>query len=197
VELTQEILDGYKGGQFEIQNTVEGYLYRGDVTEIGVNSNNSVEITFAWLAKGEGFPPFPTGWVNDTNLRYAASLEIYSVSDIGDGRLCLMSPIVDETTVLYPPNGSKLSTREVKGLPKDSARLLALFPDLPFDRAVVEQVCRDQVWPSVLEKLPTLPTSATVNDVLALFRNDSGAEEFLWHYIEAVTDEQNVHQRVY
>jgi hypothetical protein len=82
-------------------------------------------------------------------------------------------------------------------LPKDSARLLALFPDLPFDRAVVEQVCRDQVWPSVLEKLPTLPTSATVNDVLALFRNDSGAEEFLWHYIEAVTDEQNVHQRVY
>ena len=123
MRLTNEIVAQYVGGQMEIQNQGEGYLYRGEIKSIAVE-NNELKVKFAWLAKGEGFPPLPKKWVKDDRLDYAASLEIYSASDIGssghevggDSRFCLNSPIVGETCVLYPPNGSKLDPSKVEGL---------------------------------------------------------------------------------
>ena len=105
----------YVGGQMEVQNPGEEYLYRGEVGQIAVK-NNELRVKFNWLAKGEGFPPLPNRWVKDNRLNYSASLEIYSVSDIGDGRVCLNSPITGETVVLYPKNGSRLDPAKVKGL---------------------------------------------------------------------------------
>jgi len=105
----------YVGGQMEIQNQNEGYMYRGEVAEICVE-NNELRAKFKWLAKAEGFPPLPTGWVKDDRLDYSASLEIYSPSDIGDGRIALHSPIVGEMVVLFPQNGSKLDPAKVEGL---------------------------------------------------------------------------------
>jgi len=66
-------------------------------------------------AKGEG-SPFPSRWVNDTNLTYTASLLIYGVSDIGDGRICLQSSITSETVMMFPRDGSKLDPSRVEGL---------------------------------------------------------------------------------
>jgi hypothetical protein len=105
----------YVGGQMEIQNPGEKYLYRGEVGQISVE-NNELRVNFNWLAKGEGFLPLPNRWVIEDGLDYSASLEIYSASDIGDGRLCLNSPIVGETVVLYPKNGSRLDPAKVEGL---------------------------------------------------------------------------------
>jgi hypothetical protein len=107
----------------EIQNQGEGYIFRGEVETIVVE-DNELQVKFSWIAKGEGYPPLPTGWVKGDRLDYGASLEIYSVSDIGpsggdvggDSRLCLMSPIVGETVILFPPNGSKLDPAKVVGL---------------------------------------------------------------------------------
>lgn len=121
--LTTQAVAKYEGGQMEIQNEGEGYLYRGEVATIVVE-NNEVRVKFAWLAKGEGFPPVPHRWVSNDRLDYAASLEIYSVSNIGRSsdevgggdRLCLYSSIVRETAVLYPPDGSKLDPARVEGL---------------------------------------------------------------------------------
>ena len=125
MQLTTQTVARFIGGQMEIQNQNEGYMFRGEVKTIAVE-NNELKVKFAWLAKGEGYPPFPKKWVNEDNLDYGASLEIYSASDIGpgstddgiggDSRLCLNSSIVGETVVLFPPNGSKLDPAKVEGL---------------------------------------------------------------------------------
>lgn len=109
------IVDSYVGGQMEIQNSVEEYLYRGEIERIEVK-DNEFRVKFRWVAKGEGFPPLPKRWVKYDRLDYTASLEIYSVLDIGKGRICLNSSIVNETVVLYPKNGSRLDPSKVEGL---------------------------------------------------------------------------------
>jgi len=123
MRLTTEAVERFKGGQMEILNEGEGYIYRGEVETIAVE-NDELRVRFVWLAKGEEFPPVPMRWVKSDNLDYALSLEICSASDIGpsggdvggDSRLCLNSSIVGETVVLYPPNGSKLDPSKVEGL---------------------------------------------------------------------------------
>ncbi|HJP80774.1 MAG TPA: hypothetical protein VJ841_00050 [Candidatus Saccharimonadales bacterium] len=115
MELTPETAARYAGGQLEVQNRGEDYLYRGEIaaaTVEGAGEDATFKVTFKWVAKSEG----PGRWVNDTNLTYEASLLIYSVSDIGGGRTCLQSPIVGEIVVLFPPNGSKLDPSKVEGL---------------------------------------------------------------------------------
>ena len=123
MRLTTDLLKLYVGGQMEIQNPDEEYIYRGEVKTIVV-ANNELQVTFVWLAKGEGFPPIPQKGGRDDRLDYAASLEVYSASNIGPGggdvvggdRLCLNSSIVGETVVLFPPDGSKLDPAKVEGL---------------------------------------------------------------------------------
>jgi hypothetical protein len=115
LKLTAAAVAKYVGGQMEIQNHNERYLYRGEIDSITVE-DDLLQVTFAWLAKGEGFPPIPKKWVKDEKRDYVASLGVYIASDIGDGRLCLDSPIVGELVVLFPPNGSKLDPSKVEGL---------------------------------------------------------------------------------
>jgi hypothetical protein len=115
VDLTNTKVTTYVGGQMEIQNGQEGYIYRGEIAEAAV-FNSELMIRFSWLAKGEGFPPVPTKWVNTDDLDYRASLDIYGVSDISDGRLALNSPYTGELVVLFPPDGSKLDPQRIEGL---------------------------------------------------------------------------------
>lgn len=121
MNLTTAVLAPYVGGQMEIQNPREGYVYRGEIETIEV-ADNAIKAKFAWLGKGKGFPPI--GWVKEDNLHYLASLEIYGTSNIGPSghevgggdRLCLSSPIVGETVVIFPRDGSKLDRSKVEGL---------------------------------------------------------------------------------
>jgi len=109
MQLTNEIAARYVGGQIEVQNAGEGYLYRGEIASIAVEGDDddaTLKVTLRWMVKADGFPPFPERWVHADNRSYHASLQIYSVSDIGDQRLCLSSFVVGETAVLYPPGGS-------------------------------------------------------------------------------------------
>jgi len=123
MQVTSKILAPFVGGQMEIQNQGEGYIYRGEVKTVTVE-NNELKVLFAWVAKGEGFPPLPNNWVKDDKLEYAASLDIYSTSNIGPSgeevggsdRVCFNSSIVGETVILYPPDGSKLDPAKVEGL---------------------------------------------------------------------------------
>lgn len=110
-----EMLSKYVGGQAEIQNTNEGYMFRGEIKTIAIEENE-VRIKFAWFARGEGFPPLPNKWVNNDRLDYAADLQIYNFSDIGDNRLCFESAIVGEMVILYPLGGSRLDPAKVEGL---------------------------------------------------------------------------------
>lgn len=121
MNLTTEALRRFVGGQIEVHNQGEGYVYRGEIST-AVVANKEFRATCAWLAKDVGLER----WVNDTQLSYVASLEIYTVSDIGPGmeggsRLCLESGIVGELVILHPPDGSKLDRTKVEGLEPVSA----------------------------------------------------------------------------
>lgn len=122
MQLTTQTVAPYKGGQIEIQNAGEGYLYRGEVADIDI-IDNELRVKLAWLAKGAG-SPLLSRWVKDDPRDYAASLEIYSASNIGPSgdetggsdRICLNSAIIGEVVVLFPPDGSKLDPAKVEGL---------------------------------------------------------------------------------
>jgi len=122
MQLTTQTVAPYKGGQIEIQNAGEGYLFRGEVADIVVEENE-LRVKLSWLAKGDGLP-FPSRWIKDDPRDYAASLEIYSASNIGPSgdetggsdRICLNSAIIGEIVVLFPPDGSKLDPAKVEGL---------------------------------------------------------------------------------
>lgn len=118
--VSTETLKRFVGGEAEIQNENENYLFRGEIADINVE-NNQLKIKFAWLAKNQGGAPshMSQEWDNQDNLDYGASLEIYAPSDIGDNRMSFNSWIVGETVVLFPPDGSKMNPEYINGLSDD------------------------------------------------------------------------------
>ena len=110
MRLTNEIASRYAGGQIEIQNAGEGYLYRGEIATIAVDGEGdeaTLRVALVKMTKADGFPHGVKQWVPVDTREYAASLLIYTVSDIGDGRLSLSSFVVGETTVLFPPRARR------------------------------------------------------------------------------------------
>lgn len=119
MRVTQKVAEAFVGGDMEIQNRGEDYLFRGPIERIVVE-DDTLKVHFTWVARNDGGPSSPTStWTSDDRLDYAASLEIYSASDIGEGRLCLTSSFTGELVVLFPPNGSKLDPARVAGLTLD------------------------------------------------------------------------------
>ncbi|MBX4190948.1 hypothetical protein KW794_02565 [Candidatus Saccharibacteria bacterium] len=116
MELTTELLERYIGGDFEVQNSTEGNLFRGPIKAAKVEDGDII-LELDWFAKNDGGPnrPAPT-WTADETRTYKASLFIYSVSDIGAERICIQSFITNELGVLFPPGGSKLDPTKVAGL---------------------------------------------------------------------------------
>jgi hypothetical protein len=114
VALTTEVLAHFKGGQLEIQNEREDYIYRGEVANVVVK-DGWIKVQFAWIAKGkDGIPP--VSWVNEYVLSYKADTISYYGSDLGDGRISMHSPWFSETATFFPPGGSKLDPAKVEGL---------------------------------------------------------------------------------
>lgn len=115
MELTQEIIDGLVGGQIEVQNRNENYLYRGEISGMRLEPEGDsfkLVVDLNWFAKMDR----DGGWDVADTKPYVVSLLIYSVSDIGDGRFFLSSWIVGENTTIFPPGGSKLDPNKVRGL---------------------------------------------------------------------------------
>jgi hypothetical protein len=115
MELTQEVIGRMVGGQLEVQNRNEGYLYRGEISAVkleGEGDSLELIVSFSWFAKMES----DFEWSATEPKPYKVSLLIYSVSDIGEGRIFLSSWIIGENTTIFPPDGSKLDPNKVKGL---------------------------------------------------------------------------------
>lgn len=122
LELKDEDLQQFVGGQIEIQSEGEQYIHRGEISGIRVE-NKELVVELVWMAKGVDWP-LPTKWVATENTPYQISLIVCSVSnigptggDVGGGdRICLQSFFVGETIILYPADGSKLDLAKVEGL---------------------------------------------------------------------------------
>lgn len=110
-----ETWSAFIGGQMEIQNPGKRRLYRGEIESITLE-DNMLQVKFVWLAKCEGFPEPPSRWTKRDYLHHAADLDFYARLDIGDGCICFNSPVLANTIILHPPNGSKLDPAKVEGL---------------------------------------------------------------------------------
>lgn len=115
MQLTQAILDRYQGGQLEIQNQDEGYLYRGEVERAWIQGDDLC-VRFVWFAKGEGYPPLPKRWVNDGRLDYKVSATLTSAKVLSEGRIAYSFMGARELGIFFPPDGSKLDPAKVEGL---------------------------------------------------------------------------------
>jgi hypothetical protein len=78
-----------------------------------------------------------------------------------------------------------------------SKRLLALYPDLGFSREVAKKVCETWAIPASTLGFLDGGQEQLVFFMETMMSHDSTREEFLWHYIEAMTGEQDVHQKEY
>lgn len=112
-DLSVETLQPYVGGQLEVQNVQQGYLYRGEVKSVAMDGP-MLTFKFAWMALAEGFPPVPMRWVPSPVEAFTFHMACYRASNIGPGetgsdRLSLMEVGGSEIAVLYPADGSKLT----------------------------------------------------------------------------------------
>lgn len=175
----------------EIESTEGGVVYRGPINKIE-RQDDMIVFTSPWCARSN---PDTDEWENWHITSSFINKEI-PPQDIGNGRVLFRVPFLGPC-MLFPKNDSKLDPIRVKGLPKASERLLALYPAMKFDREVAQKILINKSWPHQAKALSRLPIEATLRDLLAEFRHSSSAEEFLWYYIEAVMGEKDVHQRVY
>lgn len=111
-------IERFVGGQLEVQNEDERYLYRGEI-EYLIEENYELYIQLKWNAKAEGFPNMTGRWVIDKSLdslEYLVSFRIYNLSEIGNGRICLYCKGNHELAVLFPKGGSRLDPKKIEGI---------------------------------------------------------------------------------
>jgi len=108
MELTQELLLKYIGGQLVLANTEAGYLKRGDIKEIklqGEPNNQELFVSFAWFAKNRGQPLEPgDDWVKINAQDLTFKLKNCEIADEGEGRISLWNPVLCESAVLILPD---------------------------------------------------------------------------------------------
>lgn len=115
ITITRKLLAKYVGGQMEIKNYKSGSLSRGQVKTI-VLQKEKIDVEFDWLAKNEGTPENPKGWVkSDPSWSYVLPLKHFSVSNIGDN-LRLETSDTGEVFTLFPSDGERIDPAMVAGL---------------------------------------------------------------------------------
>ncbi len=123
MDIRTEDLSRFVGGQIEIQNHDEGYLYRGEIETIeiargaevpGVDRNDFLVVAASWMAKYRN-----DSWISvPDKLDYRLSLLISSAVDGGDNRIVVTGrpPFSYELVALFPKGGSRLDPAKVEGL---------------------------------------------------------------------------------
>lgn len=94
----------YVGGDLEIQNNVEDYMYRGKIKSIETKDANALHIEFDIFVKmGK------EGWEQVEAKSYGVGLLTATVSDIGDDRILINTGFVsNEICVLFLASKSNM-----------------------------------------------------------------------------------------
>ncbi len=109
----EEFFQSFNGGQLEIQNLTEGYIYRGEISKIAIDKHQ-LNTMFNWCAKGIGFPP--TKWVKDEKNSHKVSLAEAVASNKKGSLVIDTGPTLKELLIFYPPGESDFDPEKVKGL---------------------------------------------------------------------------------
>ncbi len=177
----------------DVESEEDGIVCRGPLEEMHEDCN-SIFFKLAWTARQNRETSEWEKW--DSNM-FSVEGTLVLPADIGNGRVFFAMPGLGTCTLFPKGGGNTLDPHRVKDLPKNWERLLALYPDLRFNRDMVLHVAKHQKFASVLRSLQQHPSVATFSELIPLFRHEGSVEEFLWHYIEAMTGESDVHSRVY
>lgn len=109
MEITQELLDKYIGGQLILVSVEGGYLTRGEINKIelrGQFGEQELWMSFSWVSRNTGRPNAPTyDWVRvDEPRELFFKISDREVADEGDGRISFWYPVLAETATLILPN---------------------------------------------------------------------------------------------
>lgn len=118
MELTPEVLERFRGGQFAVTNPGQRMAFTGEIEQVMfVRKGDLVLLTITpvWLAMSNRFPPTNNSWKETINIVYRVNPLLYTASDGGDGCIELHSAVTDETTILYPRGKEVLKRSDVKG----------------------------------------------------------------------------------
>lgn len=115
-QLDPERVAQFTGGQMEMQNPVEKYLYRGQIKSIRLvkeDKNVSLEAEFDWVVQADFNGKLPTSdWRVAEPKPYSTTLLCATASWIDEGyaqerqRLVLNSAVTNELIAMFPPGYS-------------------------------------------------------------------------------------------
>ncbi|MFZ2126548.1 MAG: hypothetical protein WAV04_03505 [Candidatus Microsaccharimonas sp.] len=113
MQLSQETINTFIGGQIEIINTREEYHYRGEIQRIWLD-HEELAIEFRWFAQRNS----QGEWSIAPPTLYRASRMIYAMQEISEGRVFLKANNYGftELATLFPKGGSRLDPAKVRGL---------------------------------------------------------------------------------
>lgn len=111
MQFTDQLLAHYVGGQLEVQNLSEGYIYRGEIERAWVEKDE-LKVRFKWFAQMKKVG----GWQTVGKLDYSVSTFLVSATNIGDNRIFYNVMGTGESGTFFPPEGSRLDPSKVEGL---------------------------------------------------------------------------------
>ena len=123
MKIRTETLAPFIGGQLEIINPKDEYIYRGEIKTAEVSVDNTLTIKFKWMARGINFTP--KRWVNETtHMTYKVSLNIFSMRKFILGKkdknkimsMVSKSNSLNDTLIFSLPGGKGLNPEKVEGL---------------------------------------------------------------------------------
>lgn len=172
------------GGDIEI--SAPSTSSRGPLISISIDCNVVIFKT-AWWAK---FCSESRSWkVYGNELLYLSTT--VTPTDGDSGRIFFHVPFLG-TCTMYPYGDISLPSTSVLGLPKPPDRLLALFPDLMFNRDIAENLLMSDDWQFLDESrgqivLKLRSHSISFRDLLESLGEVWCIEEFFKKYVKAVT----------
>ena len=100
----RDVVGSYVGGQMEVQNPYEGYMYRGEISEIGIEGDK-LKIEFDWVSKAKEFSPAQPVWARHKEMSYSIDLRAYTPLDVGGGEFAIHSRSSNREVVMLLPKG--------------------------------------------------------------------------------------------